>query len=318
MLRVRNLHVDHVRPGGVNHTVKDVSFDIGPGEIFGLAGESGSGKSTTAKAVLRVLRAPAIISGGDVTLDGVDVFDASAETLRSMRWRTASMVFQDAMDVLNPVMSLEAQLVDVLVAHGTPTHDEARARAAELLEMVGIDPGRLSAYPHQLSGGMRQRVALAMAMALRPKLVVMDEPTTALDVVVQREILDEVLRLQASIGFSILFITHDVALLLEFADRVGIMYGGELVEVAPARTLATAAHHPYTRGLLRSFPTLHGAGDRLEGIGGPALDPRALPPGCAFEPRCPDAVPRCAQGHPAMRILNPDPNRKHCVACIRT
>ncbi|MGH1346404.1 MAG: ABC transporter ATP-binding protein [Nannocystales bacterium] len=313
MLVVHNLHVDHVRPGGVNHTVKGVSFRIGEGEIFGLAGESGSGKSTTAKAILRVLRPPAIISGGEVVLDDVDVFEASAAELRSMRWRTASMVFQDAMDVLNPVLSLEAQLVDVLFAHGSPTPAEARTRAGELLEMVGIGPERLAAYPHELSGGMRQRVALAMAMALRPKLVVMDEPTTALDVVVQREILARVLDLQASIGFAILFITHDVALLLEFAQRIGIMYGGQLVEVAPASELATAAQHPYTRGLLRSFPSLETTTTRLEGIGGPALDPRALPPGCLFEPRCVDAHPTCTEGRPAVRVLNPD----HCVACIR-
>ena len=257
MLRVRNLHVDHVIPGGTNHTVKDVSFEIEAGEIFGLAGESGSGKSTTAKSILRVLRPPAIISGGNVELDGVDLLDLSAAELQKLRWGTVSMVFQDAMDVLNPVLTLEAQLVDVLHAHQEHTKQSARDRAAELLTMVGIDVERLASYPHQLSGGMRQRVAMAMALALEPKLVVMDEPTTALDVVVQREILTKLLELQRNLGFAVLFITHDIALLLEIANRVGIMKDGALVEVGTSSQLSEAPKHPYTKLLLDSFPSLY-------------------------------------------------------------
>jgi peptide/nickel transport system ATP-binding protein len=270
--------------------VGGVSFDIAPGEVLGLAGESGSGKSTLAQAILRLLPAPAAITGGAITLDGEDVLGMSEEALRRVRWRKASLVFQSAMNALNPVMRVGDQFLDMMRAHERIAKRRALAVAGELLELVGIDRRRVRAYPHVLSGGMRQRVIIAMALALNPELLIMDEPTTALDVVVQREILQQVKELQQELRFSVLFITHDLSLLLELADRVAIMYAGELVETASAGELAANPRHPYTQGLLRSFPPLHGPLARLTGIPGSPPDLAAPPAGCRFHPRCPHCV----------------------------
>jgi len=256
LVQVRGLKVDFLTAKGLFHAVKGVDFTIERGEVLGLAGESGSGKSTIALALMRLHRPPAIISDGSIVIDGVDVLAMSAEQLRQWRWSSVSMVFQSAMNSLNPVLTIFEQFRDVIVQHTGASRQQARQRAEELLELIGISPSRLDDYPHQLSGGMRQRVVLAIALALDPKLIIMDEPTTALDVVVQREILEEIVELKRKFGFSILFITHDLALMGQFADRIAIMLEGRLVEVAPAAQLIGDPQHDYTRRLWSSMPLL--------------------------------------------------------------
>jgi peptide/nickel transport system ATP-binding protein len=259
VLSVRNLTIDYVGAESDFRAVKDVSFDIGPGEFFGLAGESGCGKSTIAFAISRLHRPPALIrSGSQIVVNGRDVLTLDDEALRSFRWREVAMVFQSAMNSLNPVLTIESQFYDVLKTHTGMSRTTARARAAELLKLVDIAPDRLSAYPHQLSGGMRQRIVIAMCLALSPKLLIMDEPTTALDVVVQREILQRIERLRHELGFAVLFITHDLSLMVQVSDRIGIMLEGELVEVNEAQAIYRTPRHDYTKRLWASMPKLHG------------------------------------------------------------
>jgi len=287
LLEVRGLQVEygHVR------AVDGVDLQIGTGEILGVAGESGCGKSTLANAIMQILRPPARIVGGSIVFQGEDLTAKSQEELRRFRWRNVSMVFQSAMNALNPVMRVGDQFVDMMHAHERISKHRAILRAGELLELVGMDKRRVRSYPHELSGGMRQRVIIAMALALSPELVILDEPTTALDVVVQREILQEVETLKRDLGFAVLFITHDLSLLLEFADRIAIMYAGEIVETASSATLAQSPLHPYTQGLLQSFPPLTGPRVRLSGIPGAPPDLRDMPGGCRFHPRCPHCLP---------------------------
>ncbi len=258
VLSIRNLTIDYVGAETDFRAVKDVSFDIGPGEFFGLAGESGCGKSTIAFAVSRLHRPPALIrSGSQILVNGRDVLALDDEALRSFRWREVAMVFQSAMNSLNPVLTIETQFYDVLKTHTGMSRMPARARATELLKLVDIAPERLSAYPHQLSGGMRQRIVIAMCLALNPKLLIMDEPTTALDVVVQREILQRIEKLRRELGFAVLFITHDLSLMVQVSDRIGIMLEGELVEVNDAQAIYRSPKHDYTRRLWASMPRLH-------------------------------------------------------------
>jgi peptide/nickel transport system ATP-binding protein len=259
VLSIRNLSIDYIGQSADFHAVKDVSFDIAPGEFFGLAGESGCGKSTIAFAVSRLHRPPALIrSGSQIFVNGRDVLALDDEALRSFRWREVAMVFQSAMNSLNPVLPIEAQFYDVLRTHAAMSRARARERAAELLRLVDISPDRLAAYPHQCSGGMRQRIVIAICLALSPKLLIMDEPTTALDVVVQREILQRIDSLRRELGFAVLFITHDLGLMVQVSDRIGIMLEGELVEVDDAQTIYRSPRHPYTRRLWASMPRLHG------------------------------------------------------------
>jgi peptide/nickel transport system permease protein len=246
------------------HAVKDVSLALGRGEILGLAGESGCGKTTLAYAINRLHRPPAEVTSGAVTFhdrDGhdLDLLGLEREELRRFRWAKLSMVFQGAMNALNPVTSVRAQLDDVLTTHAPSMSRRARrARCTEVFELVGVDPGRLDSYPHELSGGMRQRVMIAMALLLDPQVMIMDEPTTALDVVVQRGILREILRLREELGFAVIFITHDLPLLLELSDRIAIMLRGEIVELAAADDIYERPQHAYTRKLLDAFPSLTG------------------------------------------------------------
>lgn len=318
VLELRGLMVEYRLADRVARAVDGVDLEIAAGEIVGLAGESGCGKSTIANAVMQILRPPAYVAGGSIVFQGEDLAGKSPEELRRYRWRNVSMVFQSAMNSLNPVMRVGDQFVDMMQAHERVSKQRALRTAGDLLEVVGIDRRRVRAYPHQLSGGMRQRVIIAMALALRPELVILDEPTTALDVVVQREILQQIKELQHELGFSVLFITHDVSLLLELADRVAIMYAGELVETAPAAALAANPRHPYTQGLMRSFPPLHGPLTRLTGIPGTPPDLAAPPSGCRFHPRCPHCVRdgsalyvRQTTERPVLRELEPG----HRVAC---
>ena len=257
ILSVRDLCVDYATPNGLTRAVKNVSFDISAGEVLGLAGESDSGKSTVAFAIARLHRPPAFITGGSITLAGTDVLALNDRELRAWRWRDLSVVLQSAMNALNPVLRVSAQFADMFKAHGIRDKADIRARTADLLQMVGIQPERMDDYPHQFSGGMRQRIVIAMALALRPKLVVMDEPTTALDVVVQRELLEEVAALRHKLGFSVLFITHDLALMSQFCDRVGVMLRGHLIELSTPSAMITDPQQDYTRRLWASIPPLH-------------------------------------------------------------
>lgn len=289
-----------VRYGDVA-AVRDATFDVHKGEVIGVAGESGSGKSTLAFAVARLLRGKGRITAGSATWYGspggpVDLAVASDDVLRKVRWAGVSIVLQSAMNAMNPVISLRSQIEDVLRAHEPGLSRAQRfARVTSLLEMVGIPSGRAGAYPHELSGGMRQRAMIALALALSPQLVILDEPTTALDVVMQRQILDELNELRRRLGFAVMFISHDLSLLLEMADQVLVMYAGAVVESAKAQELYTDPRHPYSRGLLRSFPTLQGERRELLGIPGSPPNLRELPRGCPFHPRCPDVMERC--GH---------------------
>jgi peptide/nickel transport system ATP-binding protein len=313
IVELRGLQVDY----GRLRAVDGVDLAIRTGEVLGLAGESGCGKSTVANAVMQILRPPARISGGSILFQGEDLVGLRREQLRRYRWRNVSMVFQSAMNALNPVMRVGDQFVDMMRAHERVDRKRALTRAGALLETVGIDRRRVRAYPLELSGGMRQRVIIAMALALNPELLILDEPTTALDVVVQREILQQVAALKRDFGFAVLFITHDLSLLLEFADRIAIMYAGELVELADARTLHESPEHPYTRGLMASFPPLSGPLERLAGIPGSPPDLAAMPSGCRFHPRCPLCVEteplygKQVSERPRLRAIAAD----HLVAC---
>jgi peptide/nickel transport system ATP-binding protein len=310
LLDIRRLKVEYLTPRGPVHAVDDVSFSLYPGEVVGLAGESGSGKSTIAHALLRILHPPALITGGQVLFTGRDVLEMSEAELEQFRWHEMSIVFQSAMNALNPVMRIRDQLLDVMQAHGIPAH-EAHQRAVRLFDLVGIEPGRLDAYPHQLSGGMRQRAVIAIALTLAPPLLIMDEPTTALDVVVQKDILRQIVRLKEELGFSILFITHDLSLLVEFSDHIAIMYAGEIVEKAPARELFERPLHPYTLGLMNSFPSISGEKKKLTGIPGSPPDLVTPPTGCRFHPRCPQAMSICSQVVPLTKTISVN----HTVAC---
>ncbi|HEX7351321.1 MAG TPA: ABC transporter ATP-binding protein [Brachybacterium sp.] len=268
VLTVDRLNIVYEVGEGV-HAVKDASFTLRRGEILGLAGESGCGKTTLAYGLNQLHRPPARIVSGSVTFHdrdegtAIDVLGLEGERLRAFRWSKVAMVFQGAMNSLNPVLSVRTQLADVLTTHRPQMdREERRRRSEELLELVGVEKRRIDAYAHELSGGMRQRVMIAMALALDPQLMIMDEPTTALDVVVQREILQEVLRLRQELGFAVVFITHDLPMLLEISDRIAVMKAGRIMELDTAENLYFEPKHPYTRTLLGSFPSLTGeAGD---------------------------------------------------------
>ncbi|UCE02203.1 MAG: ABC transporter ATP-binding protein [Candidatus Latescibacterota bacterium] len=311
LLSIRDLCVDYVSEAGCVRAVDHVTLDVSRAEIVGVAGESGSGKSTLAQALLRILPPPAIISGGEARFEGRDILTLSETELRELRWRRISMVFQSAMDSLNPVISIGEQIVDTLVAHGAATRQEARSRAAELLEMVGIPAPRVDAYAHQLSGGMRQRVGIALALALEPALVILDEPTTALDVIVEREILQQIRGLQEKLGFAVLFITHDLARMLQFSDRVAVFYAAQLVELAPAAELRRAPRHPYTEGLLRAFPSVQSDADEPESIPGAPPSLLSPPAACRFHPRCDRVQAICRERQPDLIQLGP----RRAAAC---
>ncbi|HEX3588327.1 MAG TPA: ABC transporter ATP-binding protein [Pseudonocardiaceae bacterium] len=321
VLEIKRLNVDYGLGEDAVHAVSDVSLTLHQGEVLGLAGESGSGKSTLAYGLTRLLPPPGVVRSGSVvyhSADGppMDIMKLTPAQLREFRWAETSIVFQGAMNSLNPVHKVATQLLDAIKAHEPRTTPAARrARAVELLKLVGISADRMDSYPHQLSGGMRQRVMIGMALALEPKIVIMDEPTTALDVVMQRQILGQLIGLRERLGFSVLFITHDLSLLVEFSDRIAIMYGGRIVEEAPAGALYRDSLHPYSDGLLHSFPALRGPRRELAGIPGSPPDLRAMPPGCAFHPRCPSAFDPCSALVPVLGQPAEEGRSGRTVAC---
>ena len=256
LLEIRDLVIEYLLDKGSFVAVDTVSFEIGRGEIFGLAGESGCGKSTIAYAITQLPRPPAWVRQGEIRFDGTDLLRLDEASLQKLRWRRIGMVFQSAMNSLNPLLRIERQFFDVLYRHTGCSRAEARAKAEAMLRLVGIDPKRVGDYPHQFSGGMRQRLVIAICLALEPDLIIMDEPTTALDVVVQREILQQICDLQARLGFSVLFITHDLHLMSQFCDRIAVMLTGRIVEQGPVDQITRAPQHDYTRRLWDAIPRL--------------------------------------------------------------
>jgi peptide/nickel transport system ATP-binding protein len=301
VLSIRDLGVEYHTTGGGVPAVRGVDLEVERGEVLGLAGESGCGKSSIAGAILRLLPPKTSITG-KVELNGEDVLSMTLGRLRAARWTSASIVFQGAMHSLNPVRRIGEQIAEPIVVHGQAGEREARVRAGALLEQVGLPTRRLDDYPHELSGGQKQRVMIAMALACNPSLVIADEPTTALDVMVQGQVLRLMKKLRNDLGIAMLFITHDLSVLVEVSDRLAIMYAGKIVEEGPAESVFVDPKHPYTVALSGSFPAIGDTRFRRHpsGLGGDPPDPQAVPGGCSFHPRCPRAFDECPNTEPTL------------------
>ena len=314
LLQVSDLKTHFFTDDGTVKAVNGVSFDLEEGELLGLVGESGCGKTATALSILRLITdPPGRIVGGEILFEGKDLLKLREREMRRVRGNRIAMIFQEPMTSLNPVLTIGRQLTEPLELHMGMDHPFARRRSAELLEMVGIpDPaGRLQDYPHQLSGGMRQRVMIAMALACNPKLLLADEPTTALDVTVQAQILELITGLAREMGTAVILITHNLGIVARYAQRVNVMYAGKLVETGPARTIYENPRHPYTLALLHSVPRLdRPRQDRLASIEGLPPDLIHMPQGCPFRPRCPFAVDRCQENPPLLPV-----GERHWAAC---
>jgi len=299
ILEVRDLYVHYYTLSGVVRAVDGVSFTLGPGEVLGVAGESGCGKSTLAWALLRLVPPPGRIAKGEVIIDGEDIVSMSEDEVRSrIRWQKISMIFQGAMNALNPVYKVWEQIAEPLIVHRGMTEEQAYNRVIEVLEMVGLGEDVAQRYPHELSGGQKQRVVIAMALALDPPILIADEPTTALDTIIQAQILNLLKDLKHKLGMSIIFISHDLSVTAELADKIAVMYAGKIVEYGPSEQIYNNPQHPYTRALLRAIPRLHGPKEKLAYIPGQPPDLRRPPPGCRFAPRCPQAMPVCHEHEP--------------------
>ncbi len=312
LLRVEGLRTEFRIEDGLVRAVDDVSFDLRAGETLGMVGESGSGKSVTSLSIMGLIRKPARVSGGRVLFEGEDLLTKTYDEMRRIRGNKIAMVFQEPMTSLNPLFTVGHQIAEALRVHENLSESEAAAKAVDMLNVVGIPAPekRAKDFPHQLSGGMRQRVMIAMALACRPRLLIADEPTTALDVTVQAQILDLMQQLRAELGMSILLITHDMGVIAEMADRVAVMYAGKIVEVGAVRDIAPL--HPYTQGLLASIPGLDTPRGKLHVIEGSVPNMMAPPWGCRFHPRCPEATDECATASPPLRNV-----RGRAVACIK-
>ncbi len=307
ILEVRNLRTSFPADGGFVHAVDDVSFSVRRGEALALVGESGCGKSVTAMSVMRLVAPPGRITAGEVRFKGRNLAEMSEREMRTVRGNDIAMVFQEPMTSLNPVFKIGAQVAEAVRIHNKVSKKEAWKRAGEMLELVSIpDPiKRLDDYPHQLSGGMRQRVMIAMALSCDPELLIADEPTTALDVTIQAQIMELLASLQQRLGLAILLITHDLGVVAEFCERVIVMYTGRIVEESPVRKLFADPAHPYTRGLLKSLPSVGGGDHRLPTIKGMVPPITNLPGGCKFNPRCPDVMDVCLGNEPALISVSP-------------
>ena len=299
VLEVRDLSVAYLTERGNVVAVDRVDLDVHRGEFVGVVGESGCGKSTLLFAIAQLLSQPAVITEGTVRFHGTDLVTMTERELNAIRWRDYSVVMQSAMNALNPVLQVGAQFKDALQAHGTTSPNEVSLRSQEVLALVGIDAAHLKSYPHQLSGGMRQRIMIAMALLFSPDLVIMDEPTSALDVVAQRSLMVQIKELQRQLGFAIIFVTHDMSLVSHFSDRLMVMYAGQAVELGATRDVFDSPRHPYSRGLLDAFPSIRGPRVELTGIPGSPPDLANVPSGCRFHPRCPSVMQRCSTIEPA-------------------
>jgi peptide/nickel transport system ATP-binding protein len=313
VLAVQDLRVTYRTKGGDVPAVRGVTFSIEKGEVLGLAGESGCGKSTIAGAILRLHASQTKIEG-TMVLDGQDILSLSPGKLRAARWTGASIVFQGALHALNPVQKIGVQIEEAIRVHGMATEKEAAVRAGALLEQVGLPPRRIEDYPHELSGGQKQRVMIAMALACSPSLIIADEPTTALDVMVQAQVLQLLRSLQHDLGLAMLFITHDLSVLVEVSDRLAIMYAGKIVEEGMANEVFHSPQHPYTEALAAAFPAI---GDtrfrhRPSGLGGDPPDPQQIPSGCPFHPRCARRIDACDRIVPELWDAGPE-RRAACV-----
>jgi oligopeptide/dipeptide ABC transporter ATP-binding protein len=306
VLRVRDLSVRYHTPRGAVRAADGLTFSLRAGERLGIAGESGSGKSTMALSLLRLIKPPGRIESGEIWLDDRDLLTLTDEEMRRLRLARIALVPQGSMNSLNPVLRVRDQFADALRDHGVrPTPPELAQRVRDLLRRVGLDPEVAAVFPHQLSGGMKQRVCIAVAISLSPRVIVADEPTSALDVVVQKQVMETLGRAQADLGASVILVGHDMGLMAQFVDRLGVMYAGKLVELSPVPAVFREPLHPYTRMLIASLPSLERK-DAFHGI--PGLPPplQDLPAGCAFHPRCPLAVERCRTEAPALREARPD------------
>jgi len=303
---VRDLLVHYGTPLGDVKAADTISFSLRAGERLGVAGESGSGKSTMALAILRMIKPPGRIDGGEVWLDGVNLLTLSEEEMRQVRLARIALIPQGSMNSLNPVMRIKEQIGDALKDHGLRMwRRQAGERVRELLESVGLRSEVADMFPHELSGGMKQRVCIAIAISLRPRVIIADEPTSALDVAVQKQVMETLARVQKDLGASVILVGHDMGLMAQFVDRLGVMYAGKLIELSPVRDVFTQPLHPYTEMLIASLPSLDRKGT-FRGI--PGLIPllRDLPPGCAFHPRCPHVFDRCRTEEPQLREARPD------------
>ncbi|MEU8997088.1 ABC transporter ATP-binding protein [Streptomyces caniferus] len=308
LLDVRDLRVEFRTRDGVAKAVNGVSYRVAPGQTLAVLGESGSGKSVTAQAVMGILDSPpGFVTGGEIIFQGRDLLTLSREERRRVRGAKMAMIFQDALSSLNPVLTVGAQLGEMFEVHEGMSRKEARGRAVELMERVGIPAARqrVSDYPHQFSGGMRQRIMIAMALSLGPDLIIADEPTTALDVTVQAQVMDLLAELQRELTMGLILITHDLGVVADVADTIAVMYAGRIVETAPVHQLYRAPAHPYTRGLLDSIPRLDQKGQRLYAIKGLPPNLTAIPPGCPFHPRCPLAQDVCRTDPPPLYEAGP-------------
>ena len=319
LLSVRDLAIDYRSGRGAVQAVRGVSFDVEPGEIVAIIGESGSGKTTLAVGLIRLSPRNAVVTRGEIIFEQAsgprDVLAMDAEELREFRWSEAAMVFQSALNSFNPVINVWSQFLDTAKAHGLSDANVVRRKSAELLELVHLDPEHvLRAYPHELSGGMKQRVLIALSLLLGPRLLILDEPTTALDILTQRAIIDLLRDLRQKLGFAMLFISHDLSLAAELADRVLTMYAGRVVEEARVEDLFYRPRHPYSVGLLKAVPRVSGELGALESIPGSPPDLVRPPSGCAYHPRCPFAIERCRLEDPALVIVD---TPGHTAACIR-
>ena len=312
LLSVENLQVHYRTGAGIARAVDGASLSVEAGSILGLVGESGCGKSTMGRAIMGVLPDAGRIAGGKIVFEGTDLVALTEAQQRQIRWRRLSFVPQTAMNALDPVQRLRAQMLEVLIERGGLTRSTAQARAEELFRLVGLDPTRLSDYPHQFSGGMRQRASIALALALNPALIIADEPVTALDVIVQRQVLDVIRELQSRLGLAMILVTHDMAVVAYACDRVAVMYAGIVVESGSVREVLERPLHPYTMGLTHAFPDVHGETGELVPIDGSPPPLLAPPLGCRFAPRCPFAQTQCHETAPP-----PVTTGDHMVACWR-